>query len=120
VLWPWGNRWDKARCNSLEGRVQLPTPVGVYPHGASPCGALDMVGNVWEWCLDWYDPQAYAQRAPAATDPRGPETGQARAARGGSWDNLRDFARCASRGRSIPVAFPNYVGFRVVCAPNLG
>jgi len=120
-LWPWGNRWDKDYCNSLEGRVQFPTPVGVYPHGASPYGALDMVGNVWEWCWDWYAPDTYQQLLELprpVKDPRGPETGDMRVLRGGSWSNDRNLARCAFRFRSVPDGFDYGVGFRVVCAPN--
>ena len=117
-LWPWGNNWQANLCNSLEGRVQFSSPVGVYSDGASPCGALDMAGNVWEWCQDWYDPEAYQKRASSSVvDPIGPETGQRRVARGGSWSDDRDNARCAYRGGGIPGDFYNYLGFRLVLSP---
>ena len=47
-LWPWGNTWNNDRCNNYapEDHIGRTTPMGMYPHGASPCGAMDMAGNV--------------------------------------------------------------------------
>lgn len=51
--WPWGDDFDTARCNTADRFASdedwAPTAVGAFPTGASPCGCLDMVGNVWEW-----------------------------------------------------------------------
>lgn len=52
-LYPWGNEFDPARAN-IGGKPGL-LPVGSFPDGASPCGALDMCGNAWEWITDTYD-----------------------------------------------------------------
>ncbi len=118
-LYPWGNWWSMDRCNSQESRVLAPSPVMMYPHGASPYGVLDMAGNVWEWCGDWYDPKEYERRQGAEVlDPTGPQTGKARVARGGSWNDGRDNARCAYRNWVVPDLFDDDLGFRVVCAPN--
>ena len=81
--YPWGDEEpDKTRCNFGEN-VGGTTPVGRYPSGASPYGALDMAGNVWEWCADWYD-EKYYDRA-LFRNPAGPANGQYRVLRGGSW-----------------------------------
>jgi formylglycine-generating enzyme required for sulfatase activity len=116
-IYPWGNKWDAGRCNTDEGKAGKTTPVGAYPGGASPYGALDMAGNVWEWCLDWYDESIYATRSNAITPPLDPlnlKPGAARVVRGGSWNDNRWDARCASRGRLVPVDFYLNVGFRVL------
>jgi formylglycine-generating enzyme required for sulfatase activity len=115
--WPWGPNWDAARCNSEESKLNATTPVGMYPHGASVWagGAVeDLIGNVWEWCADWYDPKWYSQPEALALDGAGPSTGSARVVRGGSsFFNRRD-CRAAYRFRLVPADFHFDLGFRVV------
>ena len=53
-IWPWGNTWESNRANSSESGIGKTTPVGQYPNGASPYGALDMAGNAWEWVATKY------------------------------------------------------------------
>ena len=58
--WPWGNEFDKNKCNSQEGGLKHITPVGTYsPRGDSPYGAGDMAGNVWEWTRSAYRLYSY-------------------------------------------------------------
>jgi len=71
---PLGNRWSKSRCNTSEGSKNDTTPVDSYPQGASPHGALDMAGNVWEWVQDWYGSDYY-QVSPQS-NPTGPTSRQ--------------------------------------------
>ena len=86
--YPWGNTWDagKAQCSKKEWEDAGGTaPVGSFPVGASSNGCLDMAGNVWEWCADWYDSNYY--KIAPAKNPPGPANGTTRVLRGGSWSN---------------------------------
>lgn len=119
--WPWGNEFDPNKCNSAEGKKGSTTPVGAYSSlgGDSPYGCADMVGNVWEWCGDWFDAAEYKQRASASVvDPRGPQSGQYRVLRGGSFFYNRNSARCAYRDGFGPGDRFNLSGFRVCVAPS--
>lgn len=109
-VYPWGDEFDPGKCN-VEGMVGDTTPAGVYPQGASPNGATDMAGNVWEWCADWYDQDYYNKGE--NRNPQGPEKGDRRVLRGGSWSLHHDNARCAVRGRRAPAYWPINVGVRV-------
>jgi formylglycine-generating enzyme required for sulfatase activity len=89
-------------------------PVGSFrPNGF---GLYDMHGNAWEWCSDRYGVKYYA--ASPVDDPEGPETGDARVLRGGSWGNWPSITRSAERERYAAASLFNYgVGFRVVGTP---
>ncbi|HLP48215.1 MAG TPA: SUMF1/EgtB/PvdO family nonheme iron enzyme, partial [Candidatus Kapabacteria bacterium] len=95
LVYPWGNEFDKNKCNSSASGANGTVPVGTYPSGKSPYGCMDMAGNVWEWCSDWYD-KDYYKNSPAK-NPRGPSTGTYRALRGGSWYYRSFSLRCAAR-----------------------
>ena len=84
-------------------------PVGSFPAGISPYGVLDMAGNVWEWTADWYDEGYYS--ASPSENPRGPESGDDRVIRGGSF--LEETLRCTYRDRPF-LSSGNDIGFRVV------
>jgi formylglycine-generating enzyme required for sulfatase activity len=65
---------------------------------SNPFGLYDAIGNVWEWCQDWHDTRAYADRAADITvDPQGPETGLTRVFRGGDWNANSIYCRSAFR-----------------------
>ena len=95
--YPWGNDWDTSKLwSSVDGEKHGTAPVGSFPKGASPYGALDMTGNVWEWCADWYGDDYY-ENAPAR-NPVGPATGDCRVLRGGCWYYVVEYGfRCAYR-----------------------
>lgn len=114
-LYPWGNQPPDVQWCNFDHAVGGPTSVDRHPAGASPYGVLDMAGNVWEWCRDWYAEDTYEQRAnQVAQDPTGPDTGPSRVLRGGSWYNDRSAVRCAYRNWTYPgYAFDACIGFRV-------
>lgn len=126
--WPWGDEWDGTRLNFADKNTNCPwrdesvddgyrytAPVGNYPGGASPYGTMDMAGNVWEWCMDWYEPEYYA--ISPRINPTGPENGSSRVIRGGSWYAEKTGVRCAQRYHSHPAFGDAGTGFRVVKLP---
>lgn len=70
--YPWGNQWERHNARSGLDLDDGPAPVGSYPQAASPYGCLDLAGNVWEWCEDWYSESYYAECADGILDPKGP------------------------------------------------
>ena len=109
-LYPWGNTWDGQRANTAEHGQGGPMPVGSFPTGASPYGALDMAGNVAEWVADYFD-FAYYREAPDH-NPRGPDKIMDHGLRGGSWASSREDARTFRRDSSHSVRSNRRVGFR--------
>ncbi len=89
-------------------------PVGGLPKGASWCGALNMSGNVWEWCADWFG-EGYYGSSPAQ-DPTGPGTGESRVLRGGSWVYGANRCRTAYRNYGDPGNRNGNDGLRVARA----
>jgi formylglycine-generating enzyme required for sulfatase activity len=118
-IFPWGDEApDCTKANlggdgSCVGDTDL---VGRRPWGASPWGAMDMAGNVWEWTADWYD-ASYYQNSPKR-DPRGPSQGTLKVMRGGCWMSGADSLRVSCRKAELPDSWAPNVGFR--CARNRG
>jgi formylglycine-generating enzyme required for sulfatase activity len=121
--YPWGDEWEESRCNTSELGLGDTCAVGVFPEGASPCGCLDMAGQVWEWTAslwgrDWgepefkypYDPADGRENLDAGDDIL-------RVVRGGSFRSDRASASCAVRRRDDPSLDWYDDGFRVVVSP---
>ena len=116
-IYPWGNVW-----NATLSKTSIPpeepgtVPVATYPNGASPYGVLDMAGNVAEWVNDWYSEDYYTQPDASGDAPAGPQGGETKVLRGGSWDAKPFFARSVHRQSLRPVDSGAWVGFR--CAAD--
>lgn len=113
--YPWGNEApDKSRCNfnNDEGKT---TPAGSYSAGASPYGALDMAGNVWEWTATKWVANYENYSNVADNDKEGDAM---RTLRGGSWDYDSLFVRSADRDWLFPYYRGSGGGFRLVFAPG--
>ena len=122
---PWGNLLKSADlANFADANKRLPwadpnlnggfaetSPVGSFPHGASPFGMEDMAGNVWEWCLDCFSIYPGKERA----NPRGPLGGLQQIYRGGSWKSRVGSLRTSTRNFNAPAYSANDVGFRIAC-----
>ena len=109
--YPWGNNSPKPTLANYVNSKGDTTPVGSYPEGASPYGALDMTGNVWEWVADWYAVEYYASQI-SWNNPQGASTGVYRLLRGGSWSSGMDFIRSSYRYRGYPESSSSGDGFR--------
>jgi formylglycine-generating enzyme required for sulfatase activity len=97
--YPWGNTIDRSYANFVgTSAFDTGAVAGSYAKGASPYGALDMAGNVMEWCQDWYSRDYYS--VSPKKNPKGPETGAYRVVRGGTFFespfDLRTYARTAA------------------------
>jgi formylglycine-generating enzyme required for sulfatase activity len=111
----WGDEWERERANTKDLGLERTTPVGIFPDGATPEGLLDVTGNVWEWCSDWYAEEEYARRAEdLVRNPQEPEHGKYKVLRGGSWGTTAPWwVRCAFRGSNLPDYYFGDFGFRV-------
>jgi len=116
ALFPWGNDPPQS-LPGYAGRCAGQWKTGPEPVGraaANPYGLYNLCDNVHEWCSDWFAADYYATSP--ERNPRGPESGERRASRGGSWRHHVKMSRCAARS-SIPPEFQyaDY-GFRVACS----
>lgn len=113
-IYPWGNEFDKSRCNSAESGKRDTMPVNAFPNGASPYGCEQMAGNVWEWTHTLFE------KYPYAPDPRRENENDksgSRVLRGGSFLSYRQFVRSARRNGDYPDYRNDDFGFRVCLAP---
>lgn len=122
--YPWGDS-DPFACLSANYTRSVGAPCWgdtiptyeYYTVGLSPYGVANMAGNVWEWVNDWYRADFYS--VSPINDPLGPETGESRVLRGGSWNSWSYDIRVANRREwgSYPSDSYNDVGFRCARSP---
>ena len=104
--------WPKWQQHALKGRdgYAFTAPVGSFAPNAF--GLHDMLGNAWEWVADWHGDDTYAQGP--VRDPQGPDDGNVRVRRGGSWHTWAFYARCGYRNWNSPETRYTLVGMRLV------
>jgi formylglycine-generating enzyme required for sulfatase activity len=108
--YPWGNQKPDKNLSNIKTCL-----VGSYPKGASPYGVLDMAGNVWEWCSDWYS-KDYYRNAPRE-NPKGPSNGLTHVIHGGSWYGRAKYIHCSLRYHEKASYSTFILGFRL-CQEN--
>jgi formylglycine-generating enzyme required for sulfatase activity/CHAT domain-containing protein/cytochrome c-type biogenesis protein CcmH/NrfG len=111
-LYPWGNAAPTEQRLNFNDPDGTPQPVGSYPDSASPYGALDMAGNVWEWVADWYDPDYYG--VSPGENPSGPPDGERRVLRGGAYNSPAYDVGAFYRSGAPPTDHWDDSGFRIV------
>jgi formylglycine-generating enzyme required for sulfatase activity len=123
-MWPWGDTFDANRASVCEAQCPIErwkddrfddgyaftAPVGSFPDGASPYGALDMAGNLWEWVADWYGEDYYGHSP--SENPSGPDSGTVRAMRGGAWYDTDVWTTCTVRHQNPTTDLYDDLGFR--------
>lgn len=102
--YPYGPQFDGTKCNTRESGTGRTNPVTEYMGVKTPTGAVDMAGNVWEWCLNTPD-----NMHDIALDDPG-----ARALRGGSWENGQAHVRASFRYNRTPLTRSYNIGFRLI------
>lgn len=105
-LYPWGDEFDKTRCNTKESKIRETTEVAQYPGGVSSFGVYDMAGNVWEWCLNIKDEDA---------DDCNITTSEPRIIRGGSFISGHTRAQNTFYFNLNPEYHYSSIGFRIIC-----
>jgi sulfatase modifying factor 1 len=111
LIHPWGNEFAAGKANVDYAMTQT-SQVGKFQGGVSPYGCFDMIGNVWEWCTDWFDEKYYA--VSPSENPKGPAKGRKKVIRGGAWDTISFNSRNAFRFFADPTTRSLNIGFRCV------
>jgi formylglycine-generating enzyme required for sulfatase activity len=111
-LYPTGISIERNQANFFSSDT-----TAVKSYAPNSYGIYDMAGNVYEWCLDWYDYNYYETSIQEPKDPQGPPQGVYRVLRGGCWKSLKEDLRCSRRHRNNPGTVNGTYGFR--CAADV-
>jgi iron(II)-dependent oxidoreductase len=111
--WPWGSSEPTAALANLGGSALRPAPVGAYPAGASPYGAEQMIGDVWEWTSSGFEPWPGFQPMLYAAYSAPFFGGDFRVLRGGSWAVAPSTIRPSFRNWDLPIRRQIFTGVRL-------
>jgi formylglycine-generating enzyme required for sulfatase activity len=116
LQYPWGDDWDASKCQCYVGghEYQYSAPAGHMQDDVSWCGALDMAGNVREWCRDWFSKTFYASPEATQKNPECTEPGETRVIRGGDYQSEALDCRGAARHYEVPESGYYLYGLRPV------
>jgi formylglycine-generating enzyme required for sulfatase activity len=121
-IYPWGDTFDVSKANARETSLGTTSPVGMFQKGASPCGALDMSGNLWEWTRSLWGEDIFEATYGYPYDPNdkaretvGDSQYMARASRGASFLHDKTNQRAAFRVGGAPDEPDRVDGFRLAC-----
>ncbi len=112
-IYPWGDEWHEEYARTIEDRFSMPQNIGWFGNNsASPFGAFDMAGNVFEWTSTWYNPYSGSS---AESEFFGSIV---KVIRGGSFENSKELANTTYRGIAYPAIAYSNIGFRCVWIPR--
>ncbi|MEI8364991.1 MAG: bifunctional serine/threonine-protein kinase/formylglycine-generating enzyme family protein [Parachlamydiaceae bacterium] len=111
-LYPYGDDIEKTQANFFSSDT-----TAVMSYAPNSYGLYDVVGNVYEWCHDWYGYNYYEISVQEPDNPKGPLQGVYRVLRGGCWKSLKEDLRCSRRHRNNPGTVNGTYGFR--CAADV-
>ncbi|MCP4577192.1 MAG: formylglycine-generating enzyme family protein [Deltaproteobacteria bacterium] len=117
--YPWGNGWENKALSCMDNNrgSEITASVNASPDRMSGYCLYGTSGNVWEWCLDWYDRKYYESSPPK--NPDGPSEGKYRVMRGGIWRNDARLCRSAFRSYTFASIRLTYCGFRLASIAEL-
>ncbi|MFO7250059.1 MAG: ergothioneine biosynthesis protein EgtB, partial [Actinomycetes bacterium] len=110
--YPWGDEEPGPDRANLGHRIARPAPIGAYPRGASPCGAEQMIGDVWEWTASWFLPYPGFRAFPYREYSEVFFGHRFRVLRGGSWATDPAAVRTTFRNWDFPIRRQIFAGFR--------
>jgi formylglycine-generating enzyme required for sulfatase activity len=114
INYPWGDDAPNPNKLNFDNHIKKSTTVGSYEEGKSGLGVYDLSGNVSEWVEDWHSAEYYLFSP--EKNPKGPNIGQYKVIRGGSWRNNKGDVKVTFRNATVPKLKSKTVGFR--CAKS--